>query len=185
MILTDKKILKKLQDQELIIKPLPTQEQIQPCSIDIRLGDEFWSPIKMEGTLNPKAENPKYEIINADAIILPPNEFILGTSKEWIEMPADLSARVEGRSSIGRLGIAVHVTAGFIDAGFKGNITLEIKNLSPNSIMLHKDMRVAQLVFEELSGTPNRVYGEAGNKYQNQDGVIGSLIYYDDDNNKV
>lgn len=182
MILTDNKILKKIQDKEIIIKPTPTQEQIQPCSLDIRLGNEYWSPLKTEATINPKNENPKYEVINADAIILPPNEFILGTSKEWIEMPNNLSARVEGRSSIGRLGIAVHVTAGFIDAGFKGNITLEIKNLSPNSVMLHSDMRIAQLVFEELTNAPTRTYGEAGNKYQNQEGVCGSLIYFDEDN---
>ena len=185
MILTDNQIIKRLQDKELVIKPLPTNQQIQPCSLDIRLGNEFWSQIKVEGNINPKVENPKYEIIKADAIILPPNEFILATSKEWVEIPKDLSARVEGRSSIGRLGIAIHVTAGFIDAGFKGNITLEIKNLSPNNIMLHENMRIAQLVFEELTNAPTRIYGEAGNKYQNQDGVIGSLIFYDEDNKLV
>ena len=93
----------------------------------------------------------------------------------------NLCARVEGRSSIGRLGITVHITAGFIDAGFKGNIVLEIKNLSPNSIVLYEGLRVAQLVFEELTDTPSRVYGECGNKYQGQKGVVGSLLFWDED----
>jgi len=141
--------------------------------------------IKTEETLDPKNNEPKYNIIKANAIVLPPNEFVLATTKEWVEIPPNLCARVEGRSSIGRIGITVHITAGFIDAGFKGNITLEIKNLSPNSIILYEDMRVAQLVFEELNGTPKRLYGEAGNKYQNQTGVVGSLIYWDEDNKVV
>ena len=181
MILTDQEILNRMKTEEIKITPIPTHEQIQPCSLDLRLGDEFWTIIKTEEALDIRNNNPKYNIIKANAIVLPPNEFVLATTKERIEMPADLSARVEGRSSIGRLGVAIHVTAGFIDAGFKGQITLEIKNLSPNSIILYEDMRVCQLVFEELTGTPKRVYGEAGNKYQDQTGVVGSLIFYDDD----
>ena len=182
MILNDKTILEKLQNKEIIINPIPRSEAIQPSSIDLRLGNEYWQMIKTEETLDPRNNEPKYNIINANAIVIPPNEFVLATTKEWVEIPTNLCARVEGRSSIGRLGLTMHITAGFIDAGFKGNITLEIKNLSPNSILLYEDMRVAQLVFEELNDYPNRAYGEAGNKYQNQKGVVGSLIYWDEDN---
>lgn len=182
MILTDKEIIKKIYNHEIIIEPKPIDEAIQPSSIDLRLGNEYWQMIKTEETLDPRNNEPKYNIINANAIVIPPNEFVLATTKEWVEIPTNLCARVEGRSSIGRLGVTVHITAGFIDAGFKGNITLEIKNLSPNSILLYEDMRVAQLVFEELTDYPNRAYGEAGNKYQNQKGVVGSLIYWDEDN---
>ena len=82
------------------------------------------------------------------------------------------------------MGIAIHVTAGFIDAGFEGQITLEIKNLSSNSIILYENMRICQIVFEELDGIPTRVYGEAGNKYPGQEGVTGSLIYFDEDTNQ-
>lgn len=185
MILTDKQILEKLQNQEIKIKPTPTTEAIQPSSIDLRLGDEFWQIIKQEETLDPRNNEPKHNIIRANAIVIPPNEFVLGVTKEWVEIPSNLCARVEGRSSIGRLGITVHVTAGFIDAGFKGQIVLEIKNLSPNSILLYEDMRVAQLVFEELTGNPKRLYGECGNKYQNQEGVVGSLIYWDNENRPI
>ena len=185
MILQDNEILKKIQSKEIIIKPAPKPEQIQPSSIDLTLGNEYYTLIKTEKALDTRNEEPQYNHINANAIIIPPNEFILATTQEWIEIPADLCARVEGRSSLGRLGITVHITAGFIDTGFKGNITLEIKNLSPNSIVLYTGMRVCQIVFEELKGKPTRLYGDAGNKYQNQKGVTGSLLYWDEDNTVI
>ncbi len=184
MILEDKTILKKMQDGEIVIQPLPTSEQVQPASIDLRLGNEFLQPIQTEEVIDIKNNSPKYERITGNAIILPPKDFILATTEEYVEIPADLTARVEGRSSVGRLGITIHITAGFIDAGFKGKITLEIANLSNNSIILYQGMRICQLVFEELKNTPKRIYGEAGNKYQNQEGVTGSLIFYDDDTHK-
>ena len=183
MILEDKTILKKMQNKEIKIDPIPTPEQIQPASIDLRLGNEYLMPITTTETIDPKNNTPKYEHITGNAIIIPPKEFILATTKEWVEIPSNITARVEGRSSIGRLGLTIHITAGFIDAGFKGQITLEICNLSNNSITLYENMRICQLVFEELNDTPKRIYGEAGNKYQNQKGVTGSLIYFDDDTN--
>ena len=185
MILTDQTIIEKINNNEIIIEPTPKPEQIQPSSIDLRLGNEYWQMIKQEETLDPRNNEPKYNPIQANAIVIPPNEFVLGATKEWIEIPANYCARIEGRSSIGRLGLTVHVTAGFIDAGFKGNIVLEIKNLSPNSILLYEGMRVCQIVFEELNDYPNRIYGEADNKYQNQKGVVGSIIYWDSENKPV
>lgn len=185
MILTDTKIKEKIQNGEIIIKPEPTTEQIQPSSIDLKIGGEYWQMLRQEHVIDPQNNQPQYNIIKANAIVIPPNEFVLAITREHIELPANISARVEGRSSIGRLGLTVHITAGFIDAGFKGKIVLEVKNLSPNSIMLHEGMRVAQLVFEELTGDCERIYGECGNKYQNQENIIGSLIYYDDDNIKI
>lgn len=185
MILCDQTILNYLEQKKIIIQPLPSQEQIQPSSIDLRLGNEYLSPIHQQETIDLKNNEPKYQKLNGDAIMLPANEFILATTKEWIEIPNNLIARVEGRSSIGRLGITVHITAGFIDAGFKGNITLEIKNLSTNNIILYEDMRICQLVFEELDKPCMQPYGNCGNKYQNQKGVTGSLIYWDTDNEPV
>lgn len=181
MILTDKTITKKISDGEIIIRPPLKPIQIQPSSIDLTLGNEYLSPIRTEETIDIKNNEPKYQRLNGNAIMLPAGEFILATTKEWIELPPNLIGRVEGRSSVGRLGVAIHVTAGFIDAGFKGQITLEIKNLSPNTIILYEDMRICQIIFEELDTVPNRVYGEAGNKYQNQEGVTGSLIFFDED----
>ena len=181
MILSDKTIIKYLKNGEIEITPKPTKEQIQPSSIDLRLGNEYLSPIHEQETIDIKNNEPKYQRLKGNAILLPAGEFILGTTKEKIKLPSYLIARVEGRSSIGRLGVAIHITAGFIDAGFEGQITLEIKNLSNNNIILYEDMRVCQLIFETIDRIPNRIYGEAGNKYQNQEGVTGSLIYWDND----
>ena len=159
------------------IKPAPEQEQLQPTSIDLKLDNEFLQPV-FDAKIDPKKESPQYEYITGEKIIIPPHSFILGSTIEKIEIPSDIVARVEGRSSIGRLGVTVHVTAGFIDPGFKGNITLEIANLSNNTIVLHCGMRICQIVFEEIE-PPLQVYGECGNKYQNQVGVTGSMIHYD------
>lgn len=185
MILSDQTIFKYLEEKRIVITPLPQKEQIQPSSIDLRLGNEYLSPIHQQETIDLKNNEPKYQSLEGNAIMLPAGEFILATTKEWIEIPNDLIARVEGRSSIGRLGITVHITAGFIDAGFKGNITLEIKNLSNNNIILYEDMRICQLIFEKTDKPCKLSYGECGNKYQNQKGVVGSLIYWDTDNEPV
>lgn len=176
MILNNKQIKN---HKKIRIEPTPTQAQIQPASIDLRLDDEYLQPIPYE-KVDPKKDSPNYEYITDEKIIILPHSFILGSTIETVEIPSDIVARVEGRSSIGRLGLAVHVTAGFIDPGFKGNITLEIANLSSNSIVLHKGMRICQIVFEEIE-PPTILYGEAGNKYQLQNGVTGSMIYYDND----
>ena len=178
MILSDKTINEKIKNQEIKITPSPTFEQIQPASIDLRLGNEFLLP-RVDEIIDTKNKSPNYEHIQCNVLQLPPKSFILATTIEKIELPPNIIARVEGRSSIGRLGVTVHITAGFIDCGFEGQITLEIANLSHNTVMLYEGMRIAQIVFEELDTTPNRIYGECGNKYQGQEGVTGSMIYYD------
>ena len=184
MILTDKHILQRIDDQSIIIEPKPTTEQIQPASIDLRLGNEFLQPHLDTIPVDIKNNSQRFETIQCNVLNLPPKSFVLGTTKERVKIPSDLIGRVEGRSSVGRLGVAIHVTAGFIDCGFEGQITLEIANLSNNTIMLYEDMRICQIVFEELKGEPNKIYGEAGNKYQGQTGATPSLINYDDDIHK-
>lgn len=181
MICRDQSILNLLKTEKLKILPVPTQEQIQPASVDLRLGNEYLAPIVMEHSIDIRNTEPKYQPLNGNAITIPPNEFILATTKEWVEIPEDYSAFVVGRSSIARLGIQVEC-AGFVDAGFKGNITLELKNQSPNSVTLHEDLRICQLILFQLDGIPKRVYGEVDNKYQGQTGVTGSMIYWDTDN---
>lgn len=182
MILSDKTILQKIQNHEITITPPPTPEAIQPTSIDLRLGNEFLIP-RTDTPIDIKNNTPSYEPVTCNVLQLPPKSFILGTTIETITLPSNLIGRIEGRSSIGRLGVTIHVTAGFIDPSFTGQITLEIANLSHNTIMLYENMRIAQIVFEEIDTTPNRQYGECGNKYQGQTGTTGSLIYYDDDTN--
>lgn len=183
MILTDKQILERLKlPDNLSIDPLPKHQQIQPASIDLRLSDEFLLP-HIDSPVDIKNGSPHYENVKCNVLQLPPRSFVLGTTIEKVHIPSDLIGRVEGRSSIGRLGVTIHVTAGFIDPNFTGQITLEIANLSNTTIFLYENMRICQMVLEELKTVPNRLYGEAGNKYQGQEGVTGSMIYYDDDTN--
>ena len=184
MILTDKDIQQRLENNNLLIEPKPTSEQIQPASLDLRLSNEFLEPLIDTTPVDIKNNSPRYQPIQCNVLNLPPKSFVLGTTIEKVKIPPDLIGRVEGRSSIGRLGIAIHVTAGFIDPNFEGQITLEIANLSNNSVVLYENMRICQIVFEELKSTPNRLYGECGNKYQGQTGVVGSLIQYDDDSER-
>ena len=158
MILSDKTILTKMESGEIEITPKPSTEQIQPASIDLKLGNEFLMQ-HPDTPIDIKNGSPHYETIQCNVLQLPPNAFVLGTTIEKVRLPPNLIGRVEGRSSIGRLGVAIHVTAGFIDCGFEGQITLEIKNLSHNTVMLYENMRIAQIVFEEVDNTPNRVYG--------------------------
>ena len=176
MILNQQQIL---QNPNIKIHPKPSKEQIQPCSIDLRLDNEFLQPVPDE-KVDPAKDSPRYEYMSADKLILPPHSFILASTIEKIELPRNIVARVEGRSSIGRLGLTIHITAGFIDPAFKGNITLELANLSNAPIVLHKGMRICQIVFETIE-PPLLAYGECSNKYQGQNGVTGSMIYYDED----
>ena len=182
MILQDNELIKRIENEKIITPP-PTHEQIQPASIDLRLGNEYLQPVF--GTeIDIKNNSPKYEYIKTNRLTIPPHNFILATTKEKIRMPRDLVARVEGRSSIGRLGITIHVTAGFIDPGFEGQLTLEIANLSNTVVILYEDLRICQLVFEELKGLPTHSYGECDNKYQNQNGVTGSMMLYESENSE-
>ena len=104
---------------------------------------------------------------------LDPRQFILACTNESVVIPSDLVARVEGKSSIGRLGLAVHITAGFIDPGFEGQITLEIANLGPWPIILRQDMRIAQIAFSRMSSPSAKPYGQTGH-YMSQEGPTES-----------
>lgn len=105
-----------------------------------------------------------------------PGDFLLVTTKEKVWLPDNVAARVEGKSSLGRVGLAIHTTAGWIDPGFKGNITLELSNLSKRTLELTVGMKIAQLAFFQMSGPAVRPYGHSdlGSAYQYQDGVTGS-----------
>ena len=133
-----------------------TLDQIQPCSVDLRLDKEL-------KTITGETFN-----LEEESYTLKPNEFILGSTVETVNIPINLLARVEGRSSVGRLGVMVHVTAGFIDPGFKGNITLEIKNVSDQPFQLNYLDRLCQIVFEELDASCLDPYH---GKYQGDVGV--------------
>lgn len=185
MILSDGDIRKRLADGELEIGPLEDPElQIQPASVDLRLGREF---LEFQRTnipsINPNSETEIDEYVSetvvpeGDDFILHPGDFVLGTTIERVAIPPDLIAHVEGRSSLGRLAIVVHATAGLCDPGYRGQITLELSNLGAAPVALSPGMRVSQLTFTELSSPAERPYGEdRGSKYQEQSGPQASKI---------
>ena len=160
MMLSDRNILE-LQGETELIYPF-YYNQLQPCSYDLRLGCDL-------KTIRGKTIN-----LNDRDYTLKPNEFILGSTFEHVSIPNSISAFVDGKSSLGRLGIAVHITAGFIDAGFEGNVTLEIKNNSDKQFRLSEGMLIGQLIFFELKSECMRPYGSDGlnNHYQNSVGTV-------------
>ncbi|MEI7511654.1 MAG: dCTP deaminase [Candidatus Peregrinibacteria bacterium] len=178
MILSDRDIFAKIEAGEIVITS--SQEdwlsQVHASSLDLRLGRFFKTYETNNLPILDPQNMPEGNITRLDtrdlgeAFVVHPGDFVLGVTLEKIKLPSDLVARVEGRSSLGRLGIVVHSTAGFIDAGFEGTITLEITNLNRVPVALYPGMRVCQLAFEQMSSPALVPYGEkACSKYQNQD----------------
>ncbi|WP_132057001.1 dCTP deaminase [Halorussus amylolyticus] len=188
MILSDADILHRLEEGDLAVEPLDDLDlQIQPASIDLRLGREF---LEFQRTniscIHPDSEQEISEYVTETVVeegeefILHPGDFVLGTTKERVEIPDDLIAHVEGRSSLGRLAVVVHATAGLCDPGYQGQITLELSNLGTAPVALAPGMRVSQLTFTELKNPADRPYGaERGSKYQDQSGPQASRIQSD------
>jgi dCTP deaminase len=178
MILSDRDIRKAILSGRVKIEPdrdLALQH-IHASSMDLHLGDTFklyehskfavLDPKKPESFLG---NTRTVTVPNGEAFIVQPGEFVLGVTEEKITVPDDLVVRVEGRSSLGRLGIIVHSTAGYVDPGFSGTLTLEISNINRLPVALYPGMRICQLAFEELSSPAEVPYGEKhGSKYQGQ-----------------
>jgi dCTP deaminase len=185
MILSDADIAARLDEGDLVVDPIDDPElQIQPASIDLRLGEEF---LEFQRTnipcIHPDSEQEVDSYVTetvvpeGDEFILHPRDFVLGTTKERVEIPADLLAHVEGRSSLGRLAVVIHATAGVVDPGYCGQITLELSNLGTAPVALTPGTRVSQLIFTELKNPAERPYGaERGSKYQDQSGPQASRI---------
>lgn len=174
MILSDKTIMKMLNDNSLSISPFE-KDQIQPASVDVRLGDTFCI---VEDSPNGKItlENEiLYRTIKTDTYILLPGQFVLATTMEYLKLPDDLTAFVEGRSSLGRMGLFIQ-NAGWVDPGFKGEITLELFNANRCAIELKAGRRVGQLVFAKLDEVALNPYS---GKYQDQRGATGSRVFMD------
>jgi len=185
MILSDRDIRRRLEDGSLVVEPLADPDlQIQPASIDLRLGREFLEFRRSNiPSIHPNSEREVEEyveetVIDADAeFVVHPGDFVLGTTVERVEVPEDLVAHVEGRSSLGRLAIVVHATAGLADPGYRGQITLELSNLGTAPVALSPGMRVSQLTFTQLSSPADRPYGsDRGSKYQEQTGPQASRV---------
>lgn len=171
-------------EKKIFINPILSSSQIQPASMDLRLGSEFLiikigkithlDPLRNPADVKFEVEKytDRYKILNKDdRFILHPDEFVLGCTLEYIRLPMDIAARVEGRSSWGRLGISVHSTAGYVDPGFCGNITFELKNMGKVPIPLYPGIRIAQLAFFKVNndikykGKYNESFGVVSSKY--------------------
>lgn len=187
-ILSDKDIKEYLKEGKIGIDPLLDEKQIQPSSVDMRLGDEFKVfKIIRKAYIDPKDEDDiasymeEIKVPEGDAFIIHPGEFALATTAEYVKLPDDIVARVEGRSSMGRLGVTMHVTAGFIDPGFEGNITLEISNIGAMPVALYPGQRVCQIVFETMTSPAEIPYGHPSrnSKYMGQTRPESSRVKLD------
>ena len=174
MILSDVTLKSMLNSGELVVDPL-TEEQIQPASIDVRLSDHFLKVDENRLEVIRLDKEVSYEEITQSEIVIPPNSFLLATTREYICLPNDVTAFVEGRSSIGRIGLFIQ-NAGWVDPGFEGMITLELYNANRLPIRLQAGRRICQLVFARMDQTtPNPYRG----KYQGQRNATGSRIALD------
>jgi dCTP deaminase len=181
-MLSDNEIRRLIENYDMVI-PF-NDSQLQPCSYDLILGDEF--TIIVNHGVQRISENrwidasdktlhglAYHTTMNADQYLIQPRQLVLATTIEKVSIPDFIAAKFEGKSSLGRLGLGTHVTAGFIDAGFIGQITLEMQNVSDYPIMVRKGMKIGQLSFCKLSSPASRPYGskQLGSHYQNQSGV--------------
>ena len=160
MILSDGTIRRLLDEGRLVIDPIE-DAQIQPASVDVRLGPEFLvfrnhTTEVIDPYDKPADLNERVRVPDGTAFILHPGEFVLATTVEAIGLPDDLVARVEGKSSLGRLGLLIHATAGFVDPGWpRGQITLELSNVATLPIKLWPGMRIGQLSFHPWTPPPS------------------------------
>jgi len=180
MILSDKTLRKLLKTGELVVDPIDDQS-IQPASIDCRIGTHFLVLEDNKMDVLSMDEEIHYREIEGDSVTIPPHSFLLATIQEYVKLPNDLTAFVEGRSSIGRMGLFIQ-NAGWIDPGFEGRITLELYNASSLPIKLQAGKRICQLVFCKMDDTAETPYR---GKYQGQSKTVGSRVFQDLDRNII
>jgi dCTP deaminase len=171
-VLSDGTIRRLVDEGRIVLEPWDP-ELVQPASVDLRLGDSFrvfHNHRTAAIDLRDPPTNLTEEVVSEDVFVIHPGEFVLGVTREYVELPDDIVARIEGKSSLGRLGLIVHATAGFVDPGFKGTLTLEITNLTRVPIKLYPGLLIAQLSFMALDAPAERPYGSEalGSHYQGQ-----------------
>lgn len=184
-VLADRDIRARIEAHAIVIEPYDAGD-LQPSSVDLHLDRTFrvfrnnrYPYIDVR-----QAQPDLTEMVTVgedEGFILHPGEFVLGQTLEWVELPSDLVARLEGKSSLGRLGLLIHSTAGYVDPGWRGNLTLELSNVSNLPIALYPGMRIGQISFLELSSPVERPYGSPGlgSKYQGQSEPTESAFHRD------
>jgi dCTP deaminase len=180
VLLSDRDLRKEVESGRLVLDPFD-DVMVQPSSIDVRL-DRFFRVFNntrythIDPSMQQDDLTSLVEPADGEPFVLHPGEFVLGSTFELVTLPDDLAGRLEGKSSLGRLGLLTHSTAGFIDPGFSGHITLELSNVANLPITLWPGMKIGQLCFFKLSSAAEFPYGsgEYGNRYQGQRGPTAS-----------
>ncbi|WP_300083496.1 dCTP deaminase [Propioniciclava sp.] len=183
MLLSDRDISAQIDGGRVRLEPFEAS-MIQPSSVDVRL-DRYFRLFDnhLYPFIDPAQEQPDLtrlvEVGADEAFVLHPGEFVLASTLERVTLPDDLAARVEGKSSLGRLGLLTHATAGFVDPGFVGHVTLELSNVATLPIKLWPGMKIGQLCFFRLSSPAEHPYGSAerGSHYQGQRGPTASRSF--------
>lgn len=190
MILSDRDIRRAIESGKIAISPeIDYATQLGSCSIDFRLGNTFRVfDYSSHPYIDLKSDKPVSEYMrevtleDGQPFIMQPRAFALASTLERVELADDLAARLEGRSSLGRLGIIVHSTAALFDPGWAGNLVIELGNLGVMPIALYPGMRICTLTFEQVTGPVEVPYRrKSGNKYSGQSGPIASRIFSDED----
>lgn len=185
MILSDKDIKKYIQEGKIKINPLPNfEEQLGPCTVDLHLGNDFkvfkssqYPYLDLKRNIHFEELMDEIKIEDGAPFILQPKDFVLATTREEFILPDDIMARLDGRSSLGRLGIVVHSTAARFDPGWQGRAVMELGNLGILPVVLYSGMRICALTFETLSSPCETVYlKKKGQKYGGQNGPRASKI---------
>ncbi|GGK78509.1 dCTP deaminase [Ornithinimicrobium pekingense] len=183
MLLSDRDIRAQIDAGRVVLDPWEPA-MVQPSSVDVRLDryfrlfDNHKYPV-----IDPAQDQPDLtrlvEVEKDESFVLHPGEFVLGSTYEQVTLPDDVAARVEGKSSLGRLGLLTHATAGFVDPGFTGHVTLELSNVATLPIVLHPGMKIGQLCFFQLSSPAEHPYGSSdkGSHYQGQRGPTASRSF--------
>ncbi|MCQ9164763.1 MULTISPECIES: dCTP deaminase [unclassified Arthrobacter] len=183
MLISDRDIRAQIDADRIVLDPYDPS-MVQPSSVDVRI-DRYFRLFDNHryAHIDPAEEQPELtrlvEVDPEDAFILHPGEFALASTYETVTLPDDVAARLEGKSSLGRLGLLTHSTAGFIDPGFSGHITLELSNVATLPIKLWPGMKIGQLCFFQLSSPAQHPYGSGqyGNRYQGQRGPTASRSF--------
>ena len=183
MVLSDRTIREEIDSGRIVIDPFEASN-VQPSSVDVRVDRKFrvfhnarYPYIDVRQPMDDLTE--LVEVSDDEPFILHPGEFVLGQTLERVTLPDDLVARLEGKSSLGRLGLLIHSTAGFVDSGFSGNLTLELSNVANLPITIYHGMPIGQISFMRMDGPVERPYGsgEARSKYQGQAEPTPSRFY--------
>jgi dCTP deaminase len=184
-VLSDRDIRASIDGGQVVIRPYDPAD-LQPSSVDLHLDHSFRvfrnNRYPFIDVRQKQPDLTELLTVSADEpFILHPGEFVLGQTLEWVELPNDLVARLEGKSSLGRLGLLIHSTAGYVDPGWKGNLTLELSNVANLPIALYFGMKIGQISFFRMTSPVDRPYGSPslGSKYQGQSEPTASAFHRD------